>query len=326
MKVFLTGSSGFVGQALCPPLLEQGHHLVCALRPGAFERFLEQGRGADAFLIPGLAQETDFSQGLSGVDVVVHLAAMAHVRTRRQHDLLDRFMAVNCTASLNLARQAARAGVKRFVFLSSVGVNGSVSPAGKPFRETDIPRPDTAYGMSKLAAEQGLEKLAMETGMEVVVLRPPLVLGPRAKANFLSLMRWVSSGVPLPFAGIENRKNFIGLSNLVEALICCLDHEAAGNQTFLLCDTETISTPELIRKISLAMDRSPRLFTVPPAAARIILARAGKKRIYDQLWRDLSIDSQKISQTLDWQPGQSLSDEIRPAARWFLDSNAFPRG
>ena len=326
MKIFLTGGSGFVGQALYPALLAQGHQVVCALRAGTFEAAPELWKGADPLLIPDLSPETDLRQGLSGTDAVIHLAGMAHIRTRYRLDLLDRFMAVNCEATLNLARQAARAGVKRFVFLSSIGVNGSVSPIGRPFRETDTPRPDTAYGMSKLAAEQGLKKLARETGMEVVILRPPLVFGPRARANFLSLMKWVHSGIPLPFAGIRNEKNFVGLSNLVDVLICCLNHDRAGNQTFLVCDAGAVSTPELIRKIASAMNRPPRLFVFPAGFARIILASAGKKRIYDQLWRDLSIDTGKMNRMLDWKPGQTLDEEIRSSVRWFLDSGISQRG
>lgn len=322
MNIFLTGASGFVGQALYTALLAQGHQLICALRPETVER--NPGRWSDAtpLPVPVLDPAADFGPGLSGADAVVHLAGMAHVRTRGKFELLDRFMVANCNATLNMARQAARAGAGRFVFLSSIGVNGTVSPAGHVFTETDPPRPDTAYGMSKRLAEEGLRKLAGETGMEIVILRPPLIFGPRAKANFLSLMALVHSGLPLPFAGVRNRKNFMGLGNLVDALILCLTHAGAGGQTFLVCDAETVSTPELIRKIAGAMDKNPLLFPFPGRLSRVMLAGVGKRRVYDQLWGDMVIDAGKIEQTLGWRPARSLDEEIEAAVRWYLDSSS----
>jgi nucleoside-diphosphate-sugar epimerase len=227
-------------------------------------------------------------------------------------------LAVNYKAVFHLAAQAARQGVKRFFFMSSIGVNGKASDGG-PFRETDRAKPHNVYSESKFMAEEAIKETAAGTGMGVVILRPPLVYGPGARANFLKLLNLVNSGIPLPFKGVSNQRSFIYLENLVDAVCLCMTHEKAGNQTFVVRDGRDLSTCLLVEKIAAAMGRKPRLFPMPEKAMKACLCAAGRDSIHERLWGTLQVDDARIRTLLGWHPPVTVDRGIRETVRWYLD-------
>lgn len=296
MNVLVTGATGFVGRALIGNLTAHGHAVIPVVR---------QASGLPRELrVPDMNAQTDWSGGLAGCDAVVHLAARVHVMNDASRDPLALYRATNTDATLNLARQAAHAGVKRLVFVSSIKVNGEGRDA--PYRETDAPAPEDAYAISKWEAEQGLHQIALETGLEVVVLRPPLVYGPGVKANFRRLMRTIQKGWPLPLGAIRNRRSLLYLGNFVDAIALCVVHPAAAGQTFLLDDGRPVSTPELIRALARAMGRPVCLPGVPMALLKPAAALLGKGSAMTRLAGSLHLDSSAIRTRLDWTPPYSL--------------------
>ncbi|SHO52254.1 NAD-dependent epimerase/dehydratase family protein [Desulfopila aestuarii] len=318
MRILLTGASGFVGRHLLPALLDQGHDLVCSFRSTTFERDRKRCVDVNPVVFPIIDHNTDWRQALQQVGVVAHIAGMAHIRTKGPFDLYDQFLQSNTLLTVNLARQAAESGVKRFIFLSTIGVNGSCNIGMRPFRETDEPGPNNSYCLTKLKAEQELRQIEAETGMEVVILRPPLVYGPHVRANFLSLMNIIHRGIPMPFANVNNSKSFISIGNLVDAIMTCLAHTNAAGQTFLVCDNEAISTPELIRMIAAAMGKRATLFPMPKAFVNLLCRMLGKERLYEQLWGTLRIDSGHIRERLQWAPKISLQQGLSQSVEWYL--------
>jgi nucleoside-diphosphate-sugar epimerase len=231
-------------------------------------------------------------------------------------DPLTEFRKVNVAGTENLARQAAKAGVKRFVFLSSIKVNGEFTEAGQPFTADDVPAPEDPYGISKHEAERLLRQVAAETGMEVVVIRPPLVYGPGVKANFESMMRWLVRGVPLPLAAVtENRRSLVALDNLVDLIVTCLNHSAAANQIFLVSDGEDLSTVELIKRMGVALGLPSRLFYIPPKLLKFSAEIVKKPGIYRRLCGSLELDISKTRQLLGWTPPVSIDEGLRRAAK-----------
>lgn len=258
MKALVTGATGFVGKALCAGLSASGYGVVPAVRCNS---------GLPHEMVVGnLDASTDWRSALSGCDAVVHLAARVHVMDDTSQNPLALYRETNTEATLNLARRAAQAGVKRFIFISTIKVNGE--GRDEPYRETDAPAPKDAYAISKWEAEQGLQRIARETGLEVVILRPPLVYGPGVKANFLRLMRTVEKGWPLPLGAIRNRRSLLYLGNFVDAIRLCVEHPAAAGQTFLVDDGQPVSTPDLIRAVAHAMGRPARLLSAGGAGGR----------------------------------------------------------
>lgn len=296
MKVLVTGATGFVGKALCEMLMASGYAVVPAVRG-------KSGMPHEV-VVGNLEASTDWQFALSGCDAVAHLAARVHVMNDTAQDPLTLYRATNTEVTLNLARQAAQAGAKRFVFISSIKVNGEGSD--EPYRETDVPAPEDAYAISKWEAEQGLQQIAQETGMEVVILRPPLVYGPGVKANFLRLLRTVERGWPLPLGAIRNRRSLLYLGNFVDAIRLCVEHPAAGGQTFLLDDGEAVSTPELIRAVARAMGRSARLLAVPGGVLELAGTLLGKRAAVARLTGSLFVDGSSIRTRLGWTPPYSL--------------------
>lgn len=297
MKVMVSGANGFVGRALCAHLGQRGLAAVPAVRrPAGF---------AGESVVGEIDGATDWTAALASCDAVVHLAARVHVMHDTAHDPLALYRATNTDATLNLARQAARAGVKRFVFVSSIKVNGEGRDAA--YREADAPAPEDPYAISKWEAEQGLRQLAQETGLELVILRPPLVYGPGVRANFRRLLDLVARGWPLPLGAIVNRRSLLYLGNFVDAIRVCLEHPAAAGQTFLIDDGQPVSTPELIRAIAQAMARPARLLPVPAG----LLARAGtlfgKRAAVERLTGSLWVDSALIRTRLGWTPPYSMA-------------------
>lgn len=306
MRLFITGLNGWVAAALAHAALARGHGVRGSAR---------QSNGPEMFATGPLNGHTDWSAALAEAQVVFHLAARVHVMHDNATDPLAAFRAVNTEGTLRLARQAAGAGVRRFVFVSSIKVNGEYTAPNSPFRASDEPHPEDPYGHSKRDAEDGLRELAAATGMEVVIVRPPLVYGPGVKANFAAMMRAVQRGLPLPLGWVtHNRRSFVALDNLVDLLMICLDHPAAANQTFLVSDDEDLSTAELLRRLGQAMGRPARLLPVPPRVLQAGAALLGKRDVAQRLLGSLQVDITHTRQTLGWVPAVSVDEGLRRAA------------
>jgi len=313
MTTLVTGANGFVGSALCVRLSKDGAPVRGAVRSSN-----ALTDGTEGVAIGCLASVTDWSEALKDVEQVVHLAARVHVMDDKSSDPLAEFRRVNVEGTDNLARQAAKAGVKRFVFLSSIKVNGEFTEIGKSFTVDDAPAPEDPYGVSKYEAEQLLRQIAAETGMEVVIIRPPLVYGPGVKANFESMMSWLARGVPLPLAAVtQNSRSLVALDNLVDLILSCLHHPAAANQTFLVSDGEDISTAELLKRMAAAMGKQARLFYVTPALLKLGARLLNRPGIYQRLCGSLQLDITKTRQLLGWIPPVSVDEGLRRAAEGF---------
>jgi nucleoside-diphosphate-sugar epimerase len=267
-----------------------------------------------------LETNTNWSEALIGVSSVVHTAAHVHVMKDRSVDPLAEFRRVNVASTLNLAQQAAAAGVKRFVFISSIKVNGELTQIGQPFTEKDRTAPVDAYGISKFEAEVGLRRIAKETGMEVVIIRPVLVYGPGVKGNFLFMMRWLYRGIPLPFGAINNARSFVALDNLVDLIITCLHHPAAANHTFLVSDGQDISTTQLLQYTSSAMGVSSRLIPVPALMIQAAAQLLGKGEVAQRLCSNLQVDISQTRQLLGWVPPISVKEGLRRAVKGYVQS------
>lgn len=320
MKLLITGANGFVGRALCHQLLATGgHEIRTAIRDEC--KFV---RGCQSFAVGDINSGTSWKRAVTGVNAVIHLAARVHVLHEKAHDPLNDFRRTNVEATLNLARQAAAAGVQRFIFMSSIKVNGeglstlySDNAEKKRYSELDPPSPCDPYSVSKWEAEQGLLEIAHDSGMEIVFLRPPLVYGPGVGANFLRLMQLIRRGVPLPFGAVANLRSMIYVGNLVDIIVLCLKHPAAANQTYLVSDGEDVSTPELIKLLAMHMRRKAHLIAVSPKLLELAFYLAGREKELHRLLGSLIIDNKKIRQQLDWQPRFSLCEGLAKTVSWF---------
>jgi nucleoside-diphosphate-sugar epimerase len=316
ISVLVTGANGFIGRAFCARAVRDGLRCRGAIRGG--RPLPDLPAGTDAVSVGKVGPETDWAEALSGIDIVVHLAARAHVLRETAADPLVEFRLVNTEGTRRLARQAATACVRRFIFVSSIGVNGD-STHERPFREDDPPHPARPYALSKWEAEVVLQDLSAQTGMETVILRPPLVYGPGVKGNMRLLMEYVNRGWPLPFAGVHNRRSLLGLGNLVDALMLCVVRPEAAGQTFLLCDGEDISTADLIRQIARASGKKDHLFAVPDPLFRGVAKLAPFARAkLDQVLGSLAIDNSRFRTVLKWSPPYGLDEEIASMVNAFL--------
>ncbi len=316
MRVLVTGASGFVGRGLLSHL--QGRpelDLVAAVR----RPIADIPAGIVQREVGALEASTDWQDALSGAQVVIHCAARVHVMNEQATDPLSEFRRVNVEGTLNLARQASKAGVRRFVFISSIKVNGEGTIVGKPFSADDEPKPQDPYGISKREAEQGLRALAQETGLEVVIIRPTLVYGPGVKANFLNMMRWLHKGVPLPFGAIDNQRSLVALDNLVDLIATCIYHPAAANQTFLVSDGEDLSTTELLRRMGFALGKPARLLPVPGRLLELGAIMLGQRALSQRLCGSLRVDIGKTRELLGWTPPVSVDDALAKTATYFLE-------
>ncbi len=315
MKVLVTGANGFVGRAVLTCLSAMnGMEAVAAVR--RVDALTELG--ASAVTVGDLSAQTDWSSALVGVDAVVHTAGRVHVINDKSQDPLAEFRRVNVEGTAALARQAAAAGARRFVFLSSVKVNGEFTEAGQPFTADDVPAPKDPYGVSKHEAEQLLRQIAADTGMELVIIRPPLVYGPGVKANFESMAKWVSCGIPLPLAAVtENRRSLVALDNLVDLIVTCLNHPAAANQAFLVSDGEDLSTKQLLKRMGAAMGHPAHMFSLPPALLKLGAIVLNKPGVYQRLCGSLQLDIAKTRHLLGWTPHVSVDEGLRRAAAAF---------
>ncbi|MDE3740179.1 SDR family oxidoreductase [Pseudomonas resinovorans] len=314
-KALLTGCTGFVGRPLLARLSTDGFSVVaCSRAP-----ISDLPASTTNALVSTIDSVTDWQAALAGVEVVIHSAARVHVMNDQSSDPLADFRKVNVEGTLNLARQAAEARVRRFIFISSIKVNGEGTPVGTPYTADAQPAPADPYGISKMEAEQGLRAIAAETGMEVVIIRPTLVYGPGVKANFLSMMRWLHKGVPLPFGAIHNRRSLVALDNLVDLIVTCIDHPAAANQTFLVSDGEDLSTTELLRRMGTALGKPARLLPVPSWVLESGAAMLGKKALSQRLCGSLQVDISKTRELLGWEPPVSVDTALRKTAENFLE-------
>lgn len=310
MKVLVTGATGFVGLALTRLLVYQGVEVVGGVRMVSSNLPL----GVSQVFVGDIQSGTDWMNALDGADTVVHLAARVHVMRDDAADPLVEFRQVNVAGTLNLARQAAMAGVRRFVFVSSIKVNGEYTVLGKPFSAHDKPVPQDPYGISKYEAERGLLDLESETGMEVVIIRPPLVYGPGVKANFASMMSWLDRGVPLPLGAVHNQRSLVALNNLVDLIVTCLDHPKAVNQTFLVSDGEDLSTTELLQRMGRALGKPARLIPVPVDVMQVAANLLGKGAVAQRLFGSLQVDSSKARDLLGWKPVVTVDEALQQTA------------
>nr|WP_250646599.1 SDR family oxidoreductase [Pseudomonas oligotrophica] len=299
----MTGCSGFIGRHLFRCLGDFARYdVTCAVRS------LSIIPAKNEILVEGLRGDTNWTRALKGQQVVIHLAARAHVAKDGMVDQHE-YSQVNVAGTVSLARQAVAAGVKRFIFLSSIGVNGNLN--SRPFTAADQANPAEPYAQSKWEAEQELWEMQRGTGMEIVIIRPPLVYGPGAPGNFGSLVRWIEKGLPLPLGAIHNKRSLVGIDNLIDLIIRCIDHPAAANQVFLAGDGEDLSTTELLRGVGRAMGKPARLIPVPAGLLQLGATVLGKKAMAQRLLGSLQVDISKTCELLDWKPPYTVEGGLR---------------
>lgn len=310
-KVIVTGATGFVGSAVVERLLAVNDVRVLA---GTRNIRGAWPAGVESLSLPDLENCGEIP-ALPGVDALVHCAARVHVMNDHSADPLAEFRRCNVDGTLNLARQAAASGVRRFIFISSIKVNGESTIIGQPFHPEQEPTPEDAYGISKLEAELGLMSLAQDTGMEVVIIRPPLVYGPGVKGNFARMMSLISKGLPLPLGAIHNKRSLVGIDNLVDLIVRCIDHPAAANQVFLAGDGEDLSTTELLRGVAEAMGRPAHLLPVPARLLSLTAALLGKRAVAQRLLDSLQVDISKAHDLLGWIPPVPVKEGLKRCIR-----------
>jgi nucleoside-diphosphate-sugar epimerase len=304
-SILVTGANGFVGSQLCAYLVNQGYRVRAAVRSRQTDWTV-----CEQQVIGDISACSDWQQALQEMDCLIHLAGRAHVMRERTDNPLALFRQVNVQGSLQLAKQAKAAGVKRFIYLSSIKVNGERS-YGKPLTADDPAQPEDAYGQSKWEAEQALRETLAGSDMALVIVRPVLVYGPGVKGNLRSLASWIRKGVPLPLAGVENRRSLVGIDNLLDFLHLCVEHPAAAGETFLVADGEDLSTPQLIRMLAAAMGMEARLFPLPDLILRLLGVLSGRSAAIERLCGDLQVDIEKNRRLLEWLPKRSVEAALR---------------
>jgi len=314
--VLVTGANGFVGRSVCRALAGAGHQVRAAVRTTEGSRIAVSAGAMSAVIVGDIGETTDWGPALENVEVIVHLAARVHVLHETPGDVLARFRAVNVAGTRRLAESADRAGVRRIVHASSIKVNGEVT-TGEPFRETDPPAPVDAYGVSKWEGEQALRAVAARGRLEVVIVRSPLVYGPGVGGNIRTLLRAIARGVPLPVQGIRNRRSLVGIDNLADLLVRCVESPEAAGETFLASDGEDLSTPELIGHLAAGLGRPARPFRVPDRLVAAGAALLGRQDAVDRLWGSLQVEGSKARVRLGWRPAVPAADGLRRTGAGF---------
>lgn len=313
LQVLVTGATGLVGEAVVfRLLLDKRYTPVAAVRATTRLSGLCRIVPFDLELPTGMPE-------LRGIDVIVHCAARVHVMNEKGADGLAAFRKINVEGTVRLAQRAAECGVKRFIFISSIKVNGEGTPRNKTFKATDLPAPVDAYGISKREAEDAIRQVCEETGMELVVIRPPLVYGPGVKANFLSMVRWLDRGIPLPLGAIDNRRSLVAIGNLTDLVLTCIDHPAAAGEIFLVSDGEDLSTTQLLRRTALALGNSARLVPVPAGLLQAAASMVGKSGIAERLCGNLQVDIQRTCELLGWRPPINTEKALRQTVEHYRD-------
>lgn len=313
MNIIVTGATGFVGHFLCKRLLSEGLNVRGTLLANENPEFLPER--VEPVRIDPLGSDTPWKHALAGIDTIIHLAARVHIMDDSSIDPLSEFRKVNVSGAARLAGEAAKTGVKRLVFISSIKVNGEESAS--PYTPDSPPNPSDPYGISKWEAEQELRKIEAATGLEVVVVRPTLVYGPGVKANFLNMLKIISKGIPLPFSSISNKRSLIYVGNLVDALAVCAVHPAAAGKTYLVSDGDDVSTPQLIRRVAHSLEVPARLVPFPASLMRLAGKLTGKSGAVNRLTGSLTVDSSKIRQELGWTPPFTMNEGLCETAAWF---------
>lgn len=310
-KILVTGATGFVGKRLVPALISAGHQVRCAVSKTV------DWLDAEQVLVNKLELDPDWDEALLDIDVVIHLAARVHIMKESSKSVLDEYCKINSVATRNLAKKAAKHQVKRFIFLSSIKVNGEYTLKDTPFTEDSAVHPEDPYGQSKLYAEQYLQAISKNTEMEVVIIRPPLVYGPEVKANFLKMLQIVNKKWPLPFGKVQNNRHFVYVGNLVSALCAVVVHPAAANQTYLVADDDSLSLAQLMSLIGSQMDVKVRLLPIPVRFMECSFALLGLKHINTRLFRSLEVSNNKIKSQLGWEPPVSFPEGLKETVKWY---------
>lgn len=309
-SVLLTGASGFIGSRLSS-VISSDYYLRQVFRKRPNEK------SSSDYVLCDLKKDSDLSLVLKNINVVIHCAGRAHLLADNARKPIEEFRKVNVELTLRLAREAVKSGIKRFIFLSSIGVNGRSTT--KPFTEEDIPSPDQDYAISKLEAEKGLQEIALSSGMEVVIIRPPLVYGPNAPGNFGRLSKWLRRNIPLPLGAIYNKRSLVALDNLVDLIVTCIEHPAAANQVFLVSDGEDLSTTELLIRIAAAFGKKARLIPMNHKLLEYCLILIGKKELAQRLCGSLQVDISKAKHLLNWTPPISVNEGIQRTALYTIE-------
>lgn len=312
-KILITGATGFVGAAICRLLRQQGHMLSGTTRDGDRRAGPEN---APLYHVPEIGPDTDWSHPVSGADAVIHLAARVHVMKDKDADPLTASRRVNRYGTESLAKAAAAAGAKRFIFMSTTKVMGELS-GGHPFAESDPPQPVDPYGISKWEAEQALAEVGKNTGMEIVILRPPLVYGPGVKGNFRSLLKACDKKWPLPLGRVNNQRSLIYVDNLAHAIASALAHPDAAGRTYFVSDGEDVSTSELIRRMADALEKPANLVNFPLFWLKMAGRLTGKSAAIERLTGSLTVNSEMIRRDLGWTPTHSMTDGLAATALWY---------
>jgi nucleoside-diphosphate-sugar epimerase len=315
MRVAVTGATGLVGQALVLALSARGYLPRAIVR--AADRVFNPSN-FETVTVSGIDSQTDWAAAFSAVECVVHCAGLTHLTRDIEPDSLQAYRTTNTEGTSRLAENAVECGVKRLIFLSSIKVNGEQTSKGVLLNASDTPNPEYPYGISKWEAEQALFEISLRTGLEVVIIRPPLVYGPWVKGNFLIMLKWLYSGIPMPLGAVENKRSLVGIDNLVDLIIKCTDHPAAANQTFLVSDGQDLSTTDLLLNLGVALRKPARLFPVPTSLLWNTSQLIGKKAFATSLLGNLQVDISKTRELLDWNPAISFNEGFQKTADWYL--------
>jgi len=318
-KILISGAAGFIGSQLVKHLLQKKHLVKSVIRE---KKYGKKDKTSAEEICKIIEPMTPWGEDLRDVNTVIHLAARVHIMNDKASNPIYEFRKSNTLSTLNFAEQAANAGVRRFIFLSSIKVNGENTFNGNYFHSIDNPEPQDPYSKSKYSAEQGLLEIAKKTGLEVVIIRPPLVYGPNVKGNFCNMMKWLQKGIPLPLGAIHNQRSLIALANLIDLITTCIDHPAAAGQTFLVSDGEDLSTTKLLRRLGLGLGKPARLLPVPQIWLETSLNLIGKQAIAQRLCGNLQIDISRTREILNWSPPVRVDDALQQTAQaWLTQQN-----